>query len=76
MFVLNCLVDDSETLLVPAAQDPGQEALKKKSKKKATLQSEKEVHFKPVRCQKCKTQVAVYDSEEVYHFFNVLSSYT
>lgn len=31
--------------------------------------------FKPVRCSKCNTEVAVYDHEEIYHFFNVLSSY-
>jgi len=31
--------------------------------------------FHPVMCQVCKTEVGVYDSDEVYHFFNVLSSY-
>ena len=31
--------------------------------------------FNPVRCQECNTVVAVYDDDEVYHFFNVLSSY-
>ncbi|XP_060081768.1 E2F-associated phosphoprotein-like [Ylistrum balloti] len=32
--------------------------------------------FHPVRCTECNTVVAVYDQDEVYHFFNVLASYT
>ena len=28
-----------------------------------------------VRCSICQTQVAVYDEEQVYHFFNVLASH-
>jgi len=32
--------------------------------------------YNPVRCSVCGTEVAVYDSDEVYHFFNVLSGYT
>ncbi len=31
--------------------------------------------FNPVYCVVCSTQVAVRDKDEVYHFFNVLSSY-
>ena len=31
--------------------------------------------YNPVRCDLCKTEVAVYDKEEVYHFYNVLASY-
>lgn len=31
--------------------------------------------FHPVLCSICNTKVAVYDKEEVYHFFNVLSSH-
>jgi len=32
--------------------------------------------FHPVICQECKTEVGVYDTDEVYHFFNVLASYS
>ncbi|KAH8966894.1 hypothetical protein BDL97_03G050700 [Sphagnum fallax] len=32
--------------------------------------------FKPVRCAECGTEVAVFDSDEVYHFFNVVPSYS
>jgi len=34
----------------------------------------KDVYF-PVRCSICSTQVAVYDTDQVYHFFNVISSH-
>jgi hypothetical protein len=36
---------------------------------------EDEECFHPVRCSVCNTEVGVYDKDEVYHFFNVLSSY-
>lgn len=36
---------------------------------------ENEEFFHPVRCKICNTKVAVYDQEEVYHFFNVVTSY-
>ncbi len=28
------------------------------------------------RCDQCKTEIAMYDQEEVYHFFNVVASHT
>lgn len=31
--------------------------------------------FHPVMCTICNTKVAVYDKDEVYHFFNVVTSY-
>lgn len=31
--------------------------------------------FYPVICNACKTEVGVYDSDEIYHFFNILASY-
>ncbi|XP_063592003.1 E2F-associated phosphoprotein-like [Penaeus indicus] len=31
--------------------------------------------FHPVMCNICNTKVAVYDKDEVYHFFNVVTSY-
>ena len=33
------------------------------------------VVYHPVVCSVCSSEVAVYDSDEVYHFFNVLASY-
>ena len=32
--------------------------------------------YNPVRCTECNTEVGVYDSDEIYHFFNVLASYS
>lgn len=31
--------------------------------------------YHPVKCVSCNTEVAVYDIDEVYHFFNVFTSY-
>jgi len=31
--------------------------------------------YHPVVCSVCNSEVAVYDADEVYHFFNVLASY-
>ncbi len=42
----------------------------------STSQAAEEEVYHPVRCEQCNTEVGVYDKEEVYHFFNVLSSYT
>ncbi|KAB5562248.1 hypothetical protein PHYPO_G00015730 [Pangasianodon hypophthalmus] len=35
---------------------------------------EEEVYH-PVTCTECSTEVAVYDKDEVYHFFNILASH-
>lgn len=31
--------------------------------------------YHPVQCTECSTEVAVYDKDEVYHFFNILASH-
>lgn len=31
--------------------------------------------YHPVKCSECSTEVAVFDKDEVYHFFNILSSH-
>lgn len=36
--------------------------------------NEEEIYH-PVKCTECSTEVAVYDKDEVYHFFNTLASY-
>ncbi|GFS80264.1 e2F-associated phosphoprotein [Nephila pilipes] len=69
MFVSNCIVIDTETLTYPNKK----KKLKSKSGDTASC-CEKEI-FNPVRCSVCNTEVAVYDAEEIYHFFNVLASY-
>lgn len=31
--------------------------------------------YHPVKCTECSTEVAVFDKDEVYHFFNILASH-
>lgn len=69
MLVFNCNVDFKEKL-----------QYKTKKKRRKTFNTATNIsqidNYYPVKCSICDTQVAVYDHDEVYHFFNVLSSYT
>jgi len=66
MFVQNCSINFEQTLNCP---------LKSQKKGKNKITTSQDV-FHPVKCDICNTEVAVYDKDEVYHFFNVLSSYS
>ncbi|XP_015918514.1 E2F-associated phosphoprotein [Parasteatoda tepidariorum] len=67
MFVTNCTVIETETLNYPN---------KKKAKKTSGEMFAKPSDvYNPVKCSICNTEVAVYDTEEIYHFFNVIASY-
>ncbi|KAK2706029.1 hypothetical protein QYM36_016152 [Artemia franciscana] len=44
--------------------------MKREASKTLTINS-----YHPVKCGECGTEVAVYDQDEIYHFFNVISSY-
>jgi len=69
MFVTNCRIETGELLEFPTSS-------KKRKKKKANANTEEsEEKFHPVKCTECKTVVAVFDKDEVYHFFNVLASH-
>ena len=74
MFVMNCTVDMNETLKFPQAKTK-QKKKKQKLSSSEEAQSETDETFRPVKCNECNTVVAVYDSDEIYHFFNVLASY-
>lgn len=70
MFVRNCRIDFNQRL-----------QFKDKSKKRrrnanqiSETTSAVDIYH-PVFCEICNTQIAVYDSEEVYHFFHVLASF-
>ena len=67
MFVRNCRIDFTEKL-----------QYKRKQKRKRHQNSDDlnrvDIYF-PVFCDQCNTQVAVYDNDEVYHFFGVLASF-
>ena len=86
MFVLNCSIIRAERLKYSVPQKMGRKWRKKhkmqmeradaSSPSTATNGSsgDQQEYFHPVRCSKCNTEVAVFDSDEVYHFFNVLTS--
>ena len=79
MFVMNCRVDTASALKFPLSKKEQKklEHLKKKQQGKTQEEPEGEDDdevFKSVKCVQCSTQVAVYDSEEIYHFYNVLAS--
>ena len=72
MFVMNCTVDPSKQLKYP---EPKKGKRKRKKDENPTPAVDPNDIFNPVNCNRCTTQVAVYDNDEVYHFFNVLASY-
>lgn len=88
MFVMNCRVDTTELLRVPE-QAPKKKAKKSKKPAAPSgdaggasgsggvtgegVEDGKD-KFHPVKCDECDTVVGVIDMDEVYHFFNVLTS--
>jgi hypothetical protein len=85
MFVSNCRIVENERLRMPAhRQNRKNQRRKKKAAANVEPDSgqtlpETEVEddmFKPVRCSVCETEVAVIDKDEVYHFFNIVPSYS
>lgn len=70
MFVKNCEVNRKETLRCL----PSRSSMRRRNLPEGV--SDPRDIFNPVRCQVCRTEVAVYDSEEVYHFFNVIASFS
>nr|ACO12868.1 E2F-associated phosphoprotein [Lepeophtheirus salmonis] len=62
MFVMNCTVDTSKGL----AYTDSKKSIK--NKKKMGIEAEEEL-YNSVKCDACQTQLAVYDKDEIYHFF-------
>lgn len=71
MFVRNCVIAEKEVLKCP----PSRTSAKRRRNLPDGVDDPRDL-FKPVRCGVCSTEVAVYDSEEVYHFFNVIASFS
>jgi hypothetical protein len=71
MFVVNCTVNTEQKLKFP---------VKGKGKKgrggKGKMVTDPNSDYHPVMCDNCKTEVAMYDQDEVYHFFNVVASHS
>ena len=73
MFVMNCEVDHSQHLKYPKDKKKYRKGKGKKNKNEPMV--DENDTFNPVKCNRCSTQVAVYDKDEIYHFFNVISSH-
>ena len=79
MFVMNCDVIMDEVLRY---EKPKGKSRKKRNKTAGKLipavendgepRDQSELYH-PVKCNECGTEIAVYDSDEVYHFFNILA---
>lgn len=83
MFVMNCTVKADEVLRYQAQADSKQRKRKRRKVEAAPDQAagptpagmDADELYHPVRCSECSTEVAVFDKDEVYHFFNVLASH-
>lgn len=83
MFVMNCTVKREEVLRYKT--QPDRKPRNKRKRKAAQTDTKPEdvkpegmdadEVYHPVQCSECSTEVAVFDKEEVYHFFNILSSH-
>lgn len=86
MFVMNCTVKRDEVLRYTTQQDRKQRNRKRRKSQRteappdetdgptpAGMNADEVYH--PVQCSECSTEVAVFDKDEVYHFFNILASH-
>ncbi|XP_072485741.1 E2F-associated phosphoprotein [Notamacropus eugenii] len=79
MFVMNCSVNKEEVLRYKGSVNQKKRRGHKKMKsdnEDSIVQAENEEVYHPVKCTECSTEVAVFDKDEIYHFFNVLASHT
>ncbi|XP_005376998.1 PREDICTED: E2F-associated phosphoprotein [Chinchilla lanigera] len=79
MFVMNCTVNRQEVLRYKNPDNRkkrrGNKKLRPNQEDPAEQAGAEEVYH-PVMCAECSTEVAVYDKDEVFHFFNVLASHS
>lgn len=87
MFVMNCKVTEDEVLRYEPSQQHNSGKKRKKGQKGKLVQHTQQgdnltsadsaaaERYHPVTCIECNSEVAVYDSDEIYHFFNVLASH-
>lgn len=78
MFVMNCSVNKEQVLRYKKQADRTSRNRKRRKEDAAAAapvgMAADEVYY-PVRCSECSTEVAVLDKDDVYHFFNILSSH-
>ncbi|XP_030574181.1 E2F-associated phosphoprotein isoform X1 [Archocentrus centrarchus] len=86
MFVMNCTVKREEVLRYKNQQEKNKRNKKRKrgqktetpvdeTSKPAAAGMDADEVYHPVQCSECSTEVAVFDKDEVYHFFNILASH-
>lgn len=81
MFVVNCCILRDEVLkYFPKPDKRSRKRNRGKQRRQQVEAGEERTGeesaelYHPVRCSQCNTEVAVYDKDEVFHFFNVLTS--
>ena len=79
--MMNCSVRMNEVLRYDKTSSQKKKKHSSKRRQNATSDSSQAADttsddvYHPVVCSICNTEVGVYDSDEVYHLFNVLASY-
>ncbi|KAG7549965.1 E2F-associated phosphoprotein [Arabidopsis thaliana x Arabidopsis arenosa] len=72
VFVVNCKVDTDRVLQQNAM--PSKVGKRRRDSEMQETGSEDSEKVNPVFCSACSTEIGVVDSEEIYHFFNVIPS--
>lgn len=82
MFVMNCTVKPDEVLRYKTQQESKRRSRKRRRDQRTDEAAEPtpagmdaDEVYHPVQCSECSTEVAVFDKDEVYHFFNILASH-
>ncbi|KAI3367578.1 hypothetical protein L3Q82_026210, partial [Scortum barcoo] len=86
MFVMNCTVKKDEVLRYRTPQERKKRNRKRRKGQKTETPADEapdptpagmdaDEIYHPVQCSECSTEVAVFDKDEVYHFFNILASH-
>uniref|UniRef100_A0A1J3EHJ5 E2F-associated phosphoprotein n=1 Tax=Noccaea caerulescens TaxID=107243 RepID=A0A1J3EHJ5_NOCCA len=73
VFVVNCKVDENRVLQHNATPPSIVGKRTRVSEKQETGSADAE-RLNPVICSTCSTEIGVFDSEEIYHFSNVIPS--
>lgn len=83
---MNCTVKRDEVLRYKTQEEKKQRSRKRKKGRRTEVESDEAAGpapagmdadevYHPVQCTECSTEVAVFDKDEVYHFFNILASH-
>ena len=72
MFTFNTKIDLDHP--VEPSNKPAKKRKKNRNQSNIVKSSDQLTHY-PVSCSICSTEVGVYDSDQVFHFFNTIASY-